>query len=111
MKDKPIHEILSEEELAELLSPAVEEFLPVSSSSESMSQNRREFAASYWEQIVRDLQKEVQDLRNRVELLEKQPKDGFGGDIPSPIVTLAEPNEIPELQVSRTAKHKRSSWF
>lgn len=68
-----------------------------------------EQAFHYWEQTVHDLQREVKELRGRLEKLEKMHED------PQP-VKLALPEEAPvapaiEERQPRAERHRRSRWF
>lgn len=105
--------ILTKEELADLLFNNSKEIASISPSSNIVEGERRDFATSYWEQIVRELQKEVQELRNRIERIESQSNDNVHRDIPYPMIKPAELDEAlkPSMKLSRTEKHKRSTWF
>lgn len=68
-----------------------------------------EQAFHYWEQTVHDLQREVKELRGRIEALERMHED------PQPVrfALPAAPEAAPpaENRQPRAERHRRSRWF
>jgi hypothetical protein len=63
----------------------------------------------YWEQTVHDLQREVKELKDRIEQLERIHEE------PQPVkLTLPEPpspEESEDPRPSRSERHRKSRWF
>lgn len=81
----------------------------VDASGEDAGRRLIEQAFHYWEQTVHDLQREVRELKGRIEQLERMHED------PQPVVlalpeeppVAAEPNDRP----SRLDRHRKPRWF
>jgi predicted nucleic acid-binding Zn-ribbon protein len=111
-------DILTEDERADLIPIAQEatnesgqEHPPVVARNQLLEQAMR-----YWEQSVHDLQKEVRELRDRIDQLERQHKNEKTRGIPvlAESVHEREPEQAPyEERLSRTdrMKSQRGRWF
>ena len=81
---------------------------PVDANDAEAGRRLIEQAFHYWEQTVHDLQREVRELRERLEHLERMHED------PQPVaLTLPEQPPVPEPQdrPSRLDRYRKSRWF
>jgi hypothetical protein len=108
---KPMRDLLTEEELAELI-PAPREAVDLARQQPLEDRSSLiEQAIKYWEQTVHDLQMEVRELRNRIEKLERLKAEAEPRSLP--VVLESEPDADPEERLSRTERirSQRGRWF
>jgi TolA-binding protein len=113
-----IRDIVTVDELAELIpSPKIAAYeSPQEEPPVDVKNRLLEQAVKFWEQSTHDLQKEVRELRDYIDRLERQNKN----EKPRSISVIAEPVSEPEPEqappeklLSRKDRHKshRIRWF
>ncbi|MBO9599230.1 MAG: hypothetical protein J7559_15595 [Cohnella sp.] len=81
---------------------------PVDANDAEAGRRLIEQAFHYWEQTVHDLQREVRELKGRLERIERMHED------PQPVaLALPEMPPVPEPQdrPSRLDRHRKPRWF
>ncbi|MFC5529489.1 hypothetical protein [Cohnella yongneupensis] len=77
--------------------------------SEDAGRRLIEQAFHYWEQTVHDLQRDLKELRGRIDQLERMHED------PQPVKLTLSEDAQPQLQqegrLSRADRHRKSRWF
>jgi hypothetical protein len=101
---KTMRDLLTEEELAELIPPLRE---AADLSQQPTLEDRSslmEQTFKYWEQTVHDLQMEVRELRNRIDRLERREEGVKPRKLP--VIIEKEPDLAPDERLSRTERHR-----